>query len=162
MTATRSALRRPALAAAAVLALVFAGADQLATAAPSSDAQGFVDSTARCAAPDTAVAFGRTDSSRIAICESPDGELEYRGVRVRDGANAVVRSFDPPVVHVPDGTAITQTGQGPVSVKVRRVLNDGSSWEVLKRYFTPDELLAELGGGKTLFAGHWFVAVRAP
>ena len=38
----------------------------------------------------------------------------------------MVRSFDPPVVHVPDGTAIMQTGQGPVSVKVRRVLNDGT------------------------------------
>ena len=42
-----------------------------------------------------------------------------------------------------------------------RVLNDGSRWTVYKRYFTPEVLLDELGGGETLFAGRWFVAVRA-
>jgi hypothetical protein len=42
-----------------------------------------------------------------------------------------------------------------------RVLNDGSRWEVYKRYFEPDELLQELGGGETVFAGRWFVAVRS-
>jgi len=43
-----------------------------------------------------------------------------------------------------------------------RELNDGSRWEVYKRYFSPDSLLDELGGGETLFAGHWFVVVRSP
>jgi ubiquinone/menaquinone biosynthesis C-methylase UbiE len=42
-----------------------------------------------------------------------------------------------------------------------RILNDGSRWEVYKRYFTPEGLAAELGGGETLFAGRWFVAVRS-
>ncbi len=42
-----------------------------------------------------------------------------------------------------------------------RTLNDGSRWQVFKRYFEPDELAAELGGGETLFAGRWFVAVRS-
>lgn len=42
-----------------------------------------------------------------------------------------------------------------------RILNDGSRWTVYKRYFTPEVLLDELGGGETLFAGRWFVAVRA-
>jgi ubiquinone/menaquinone biosynthesis C-methylase UbiE len=42
-----------------------------------------------------------------------------------------------------------------------RILDDGSRWEVYKRYFTPDGLLAELGGGRVLHAGHWFVAVAA-
>jgi demethylmenaquinone methyltransferase/2-methoxy-6-polyprenyl-1,4-benzoquinol methylase len=41
-----------------------------------------------------------------------------------------------------------------------RVLNDGTRWEVYKRYFEPRELAAELGGGETLFAGQWFVAIR--
>ena len=41
-----------------------------------------------------------------------------------------------------------------------RILRDGSRWTVYKRYFTPEGLLAELGG-ETLFAGAWFVAVRA-
>jgi len=33
-------------------------------------------------------------------------------------------------------------------------LNDGSRWEVYKRWFTPNGLAAELGGGATLFDGH--------
>ena len=42
-----------------------------------------------------------------------------------------------------------------------RILNDGSRWEVYKRYFEPESLARELGGGETLFDGQWFVAVRA-
>jgi ubiquinone/menaquinone biosynthesis C-methylase UbiE len=42
-----------------------------------------------------------------------------------------------------------------------RILNDGSRWEVYKRFFAPEELARELGGGEILFAGRWFVAVRA-
>jgi ubiquinone/menaquinone biosynthesis C-methylase UbiE len=41
-----------------------------------------------------------------------------------------------------------------------RILNDGSRWQVYKRYFEPDSLAEELGGGRTLFAGRWFVAVQ--
>lgn len=40
-----------------------------------------------------------------------------------------------------------------------RVLNDGSRHVVYKRYFTPEELIAELGGGQMLHFGRWFVAV---
>jgi ubiquinone/menaquinone biosynthesis C-methylase UbiE len=40
-----------------------------------------------------------------------------------------------------------------------RVLNDGSRWQVYKRYFTADELVEELGGGRVLHAGTWFLAV---
>lgn len=43
-----------------------------------------------------------------------------------------------------------------------RVLNDGSRWTVYKRYFAPDTLLEELGGGEVLHAGQWFVVVRSP
>lgn len=42
-----------------------------------------------------------------------------------------------------------------------RILNDGSRWTVYKRYFTAPGLLEELGGGEVVFAGRWFVAVRA-
>ena len=42
-----------------------------------------------------------------------------------------------------------------------RILNDGSRWEVYKRYFEPDALARELGGGDTVFAGRWVVAVRS-
>jgi len=43
-----------------------------------------------------------------------------------------------------------------------RVLNDGSQWQVFKRYFTGEELVDELGGGGVYFAGNWFVVVRSP
>jgi len=42
-----------------------------------------------------------------------------------------------------------------------RILDDGSRWEVYKRYFTPAGLAGELGGGTTLLDGRWFVAVRS-
>ena len=42
-----------------------------------------------------------------------------------------------------------------------RILGDGSRWQVYKRYFDPTELTAELGGGETLLAGRWFVAIRS-
>ena len=48
----------------------------------------------------------------------------------------------------------------PVEVQ-ERVLKDGSRWEVYKRYFTAEGLSEELGGGRTVHAGRWFVAVRA-
>ena len=41
-----------------------------------------------------------------------------------------------------------------------RQLEDGSTWQVFKRVFEPDELAAELGG-EVLHAGRWFVVVRA-
>lgn len=61
-----------------------------ALAVPASDARGYVDSTARCAAPSEVVVFGSTASSRVAICESADGEYQYRGVRLRDGARLII------------------------------------------------------------------------
>jgi len=42
-----------------------------------------------------------------------------------------------------------------------RTLNDGSRHAVYKRYFTPARLTAEIGSGRTLHAGRWFVAVLA-
>ena len=42
-----------------------------------------------------------------------------------------------------------------------RVLSDGSRHAVFKRWFEPDELAVELGGGAIVHAGHWFVAVLA-
>jgi ubiquinone/menaquinone biosynthesis C-methylase UbiE len=44
----------------------------------------------------------------------------------------------------------------------QRVLNDGTRWEVYKRWFTGEGLRAELGGGEIVLEGHWFVVVRAP
>ncbi|MBA2569267.1 MAG: class I SAM-dependent methyltransferase [Actinobacteria bacterium] len=42
-----------------------------------------------------------------------------------------------------------------------RVLTDGSRWEVFKRYFTPEGLAEELGSGRVLHSGRWFVMVSS-
>ena len=81
--------RRLAVAAAAGSVLLTIGLP-LADAAPASDGQGYVDSTARCSPPDTVVIFGSTEASRVAICKTPGGQYQYRGVRVRDGAKAIL------------------------------------------------------------------------
>jgi hypothetical protein len=74
----------------AVCAVLVAFGMPMAVAAPTSDGQGYVDSTARCGSPNTAVLFGSTETSRVAICKTPDGHYEYRGVRVRDSAKLIV------------------------------------------------------------------------
>jgi demethylmenaquinone methyltransferase/2-methoxy-6-polyprenyl-1,4-benzoquinol methylase len=44
-----------------------------------------------------------------------------------------------------------------------RRLADGSRWEVYKRWFEPDALLAEIGDGRgeVLHTGEWFLVVRS-
>jgi hypothetical protein len=83
-----------------------------ATAAPSTDDRGFVDSTARCDPPGKAVAFGYTASSRVAICkEDASGQYQYRGVRVSDGARLILaaKSTDGGFVAENDGITYTVT-----------------------------------------------------
>jgi ubiquinone/menaquinone biosynthesis C-methylase UbiE len=53
-------------------------------------------------------------------------------------------------------------GSPPRDEWQERVLSDGSRHRVFKRFFSAPALLAELGGGKVLHEGHWFVAVTAP
>ncbi|HZB35947.1 MAG TPA: class I SAM-dependent methyltransferase [Gaiellaceae bacterium] len=43
-----------------------------------------------------------------------------------------------------------------------RILNDGSQWEVYKRFFAGEGLAVELGGGRVLHEGRWFVVVASP
>ena len=134
-TPQSSALRRAGLvaAAAAATAIVAIGiplAIAAPTAAPPSDAQGYVDSTARCTKPDTAVIFGVTDTSRIAICKTAAGAYEYRGVRVRDGAKLI--------------TTATQTSDSTFVAK-----NDGVTYTV-----TPTAL-SVTAGGSTLRTESW-------
>jgi ubiquinone/menaquinone biosynthesis C-methylase UbiE len=52
-------------------------------------------------------------------------------------------------------------GQFGLEEVQQRVLKDGSRHSVFKRYFTPELLREELGGGTVLHGGHWFVAVLA-
>ena len=99
---------RLTVAAATCLALLAIGLPS-ATAAPAADDQGYVDSTARCAPPNTAVLFGGTDRSRVAICKTPGGQYEYRGVRVSDGARLIVPASQSGDGFVADNDGITYT-----------------------------------------------------
>jgi hypothetical protein len=104
---------RLTVAAAACTALLAVGMPS-AIAAPAADDQGYVDSTARCAAPSTAVLFGSTNTSRVAICKASGGQYEYRGVRVRDGAKLIV--------------SVAQSGEGGFVAN-----NDGISYTVTSK-----------------------------
>lgn len=112
-----------AVSAAAGCALVAIGvpfAMAAPTVAPPSDGQGYINSTARCTAPDTAVLFGTTDSSRVAICKDAGGAYQYRGVRVRDGAKliaAATQTAGNTFVVKYDGATYTVTPQA-VSVTI--------------------------------------------
>ncbi len=84
------AIRTARLAAVAACSALLFTALPSAAAAPAFDGQGYVDSTARCSSSDTAVLFGSTETSRVAICKTASGQYTYRGVRVRDGAKLVL------------------------------------------------------------------------
>jgi ubiquinone/menaquinone biosynthesis C-methylase UbiE len=50
----------------------------------------------------------------------------------------------------------------PAEEMQTRILSDGSTHQVYKRFFTARSLLDELGGGRTLHEGRWFVLVASP
>jgi hypothetical protein len=93
----------------AVCAVLVAFGMPSAVAAPASDSQGYVDSTARCASPNTAVLFGSTETSRVAICKTPDNQYEYRGVRVRDSAKLIVAASQSGDGFVAENDGVTYT-----------------------------------------------------
>ncbi|MCX6487143.1 MAG: hypothetical protein NT156_04035 [Mycobacterium sp.] len=80
-----------------------------AVAAPpddSSDEYGYLNSSARCDDDQTLMAFGRTSRAMVAVCVDPDGELEYRGVRLSDQAAATLtatRADDGSIIATNDG-----------------------------------------------------------
>lgn len=129
MSINRFTPRRAALAAAATLVclpLALATAPA-ASAAPASDDRGYVDSTARCASPATMVVFGSTAGSRVAICRDADGELQYRGVRVRDGARLITsatQSSDGAFTATNDGVDYLVTSSALVISVGQKVIRD--------------------------------------
>ena len=80
-----------------------------AVAAPpddSSDEYGYLNTAARCDDDQTLMAFGRTSRAMVAVCVDPDGELEYRGVRLSDQAAATLtatRASDGSIIATNDG-----------------------------------------------------------
>jgi hypothetical protein len=97
-----------------------------ATAAPAADDRGYVDSIARCTPPNTAVLFGSTQSSRVAICKTPGGQYEYRGVRVSDGArlNVPASQSGDGFVADNDGTTYTVTSKTLVVSRGNKVIRE--------------------------------------
>jgi hypothetical protein len=123
---SRSATLRACAAAAACSALLAVGVPTV-TAAPATDEQGYVDSTARCTTPNVAVAYGSTATSRVAICKTPAGKYEYRGVRISDGAKLILsatRSDDGSYVAANDGIDYAVTAKAFVVSAGTRVIRD--------------------------------------
>lgn len=117
---------RTVLAAAAAVPLLILGAPT-ASSAPPYDGQGYLESTARCTAPDTMVVFGSTAGSRVAICRDADGDYEYRGVRVRDGARLIApatRSSDGAFTASNDGIDYLVTSSALVISADEKVIRD--------------------------------------
>ena len=90
-----------------------------ATASPAvpefpSDDYGYLDSAARCDDGQTMMMFGRTSRSLVAVCVGPDGQLEYRGVRLNDQAGltmAASRAADGAIVATNDDVTYSITPQ---------------------------------------------------
>ncbi|KWX67520.1 hypothetical protein [Mycobacterium sp. NAZ190054] len=169
MSNNASTPRRVTLAAAAALAwlpLTLATAPG-ASPAPPYDDSGYLDSTARCAAPATVVVFGSTGASRVAICRDTDGGYEYRGVRVRDGARLITsatQSSDGAFTATTDGVEYMVTSSALVISAGEKVIRDepmtdfhragtsGTSTPTTPSPITkptplPPPLPAEVGGG---------------
>ena len=79
-----------------------------------SDDRGYLNSAARCDDGQTVLMFGRTSRSLVAVCVGPDGQLEYRGVRLNDEAGltmAASRSADGAIVATNDDVTYSITPQ---------------------------------------------------
>jgi ubiquinone/menaquinone biosynthesis C-methylase UbiE len=57
--------------------------------------------------------------------------------------------------------AAVRPDRDAIERRQERILNDGSRWEVYKRYFTGESLAEELGGGEVLYEGRWFIVVMS-
>jgi hypothetical protein len=54
------------------------------------DGHGYVNTAAHCADGQTVLMFGRTARALVAVCVGPDGQLQYRGVRISDRSGLVM------------------------------------------------------------------------
>jgi hypothetical protein len=149
-----------ALVAVAVAALLAVGVPST-SAEPTTDALGFIDSTARCAAPNTAAAFGSTAESRVAICKSPAGLYGYHGVRVSDGAKLIASASvaaDGSYVAKSDGITYTVTSSALVVSDSNGVIRR----EPMVSYHGPKTAQAPAGTPTTPAAAPQSAAPAAP
>ena len=102
---------------AAALGVAAATTSPMAAADPAypTDDRGFVGSQIRCDAPQSAVAFSRTEQSIVAICVDQAGRYQYRGAQVAN-KDAVLTVVAEPTVPgeffaQKDGVTYTVTAQ---------------------------------------------------
>ena len=75
---------------------------------PGADAQGFVNSSARCDSGNPAAAMARTDQSVLVVCQAEPGKFYYRGQRLSDGASLELAN----AARSPGGWDVTNPADG--------------------------------------------------
>jgi hypothetical protein len=111
-----------------------------------SDDRGFIGTDVRCEVPQSAVAFGRTAQSLVAICVNPDGHYEYRGARLGDDAVLIVVA-EPTV----PGEFFAQKDGATYTVTAKELVIRSDEWvriEPVLQFGTPPLLAVELPESK--------------
>jgi hypothetical protein len=111
-----------------------------------SDDRGFIGSDVRCEVPQSAVAFGRTAQSLVAICVNPDGHYEYRGARLGD--DAVLTVVAEPTV---PGEFFAQKDGVTYTVTAQELVIRSDEWmrtEPVLQFGTPPLLAVEIPASK--------------
>ena len=111
-----------------------------------SDDRGFIGTDVRCEVPQSAVAFGRTAQSLVAICVNPDGHYEYRGARLGDDAVLIVVA-EPTV----PGEFFAQKDGATYTVTAKELVIRSDEWvriEPVLQFGTPPLLAVEVPASK--------------
>jgi hypothetical protein len=111
-----------------------------------SDDRGFIGTDVRCEVPQSAVAFGRTAQSLVAICVNPDGHYEYRGARLGDDAVLIVVA-EPTV----PGEFFAQKDGATYKVTAKELVIRSDEWvriEPVLQFGTPPLLAVEVPASK--------------
>jgi hypothetical protein len=111
-----------------------------------SDDRGFIGTDVRCELPQSAVAFGRTAQSLVAICVNPDGHYQYRGARLGDDAVLIVVA-EPTV----PGEFFAQKDGATYTVTAKELVIRSDEWvriEPVLQFGTPPLLAVELPESK--------------
>jgi hypothetical protein len=110
------------------------------------DDRGFIDTDVRCEVPQSAVAFGRTEQSLVAICVDPAGHYEYRGARLGD--DAVLTVVAEPTV---PGEFFAQKDGVTYTVTAKELVIKSDEWmrtEPVLQFGTPPLLAVEVPASK--------------
>ena len=110
------------------------------------DDRGFINSEVRCDAPQSAVAFSRTEQSIVAICVDQAGHYQYRGARLGDDAVLVVVA-EPTV----PGEFFAQKDGATYTVTAKELVIRSDDWvrtEPVLQFGAPPQLAVEMPGSR--------------